>query len=277
MGKPGETEKGTPLATRMIFVDQHANFLERNNKWTQMDTVRWMQENMPGLLPDDLGRKRVNKWVVNMAKRRATAEKKAAAAKVPKKSGPKQRPVPPGELAGAWKNMKASLVVLTLCASLIMTQVRAGVPLNLVIISSLVIGVLRANDNLWLPSRSFLRTFVVERMGLRWRQATRDVRHAPRQLAEITKLFILRFVWLVHVYKVPPSMCFNLDETGVYLFPLPKQTYAPLGEKQVDVIDFDSKTQFTATPVISADGTFVGTVQVIWAGAPGQTGACPQR
>ena len=112
MGKPGETEKGTHLATRMIFVDQHANFLERNNKWTQMDTVRGMQENMPGLLPDDLGRKRVNKWVVNMAKRRATAEKKAAAAKVPKKSGPKQRPVPPGELAGAWKNMKASLVVL---------------------------------------------------------------------------------------------------------------------------------------------------------------------
>jgi hypothetical protein len=62
-----------------------------------------------------------------------------------------------------------------------------------------------------------------------------------------------------------------MDETGVRLMPMKKQTWAPKGSRQVDITALDDKRQFTALPIVNAAGEVCGHVQLTW---QGKTAGC---
>ena len=57
----------------------------------------------------------------------------------------------------------------------------------------LIIGVLEANNNKWVPSISWTRMFL-KRIGLSYRRGTRDQRKVPETIESIKSLFYKRFI-----------------------------------------------------------------------------------
>ena len=58
---------------------------------------------------------------------------------------------------------------------------------------NLIIGVLEANNNKWVPSISWTRMFL-KRIGLSYRRGTRDQRKVPETIESIKSLFYKRFI-----------------------------------------------------------------------------------
>jgi hypothetical protein len=162
--------------------------------------------------------------------------------------------------------MKAPYAVLVLAAQLISGQVDAGVPLTLTIIQALVLGVLINAGTEWVPCKSWYRSFVKGKMRLSWRKGTEPARSLPPNFDAIKLLYIQRFVWVILFYGIVAQMCFNLDETGCVLFPMPDHGWSYKGQKDAVLFGLDEKRQFTATPVINAAGELFEHTQLIWQG-----------
>ena len=167
-------------------------------------------------------------------------------------------------------NLRVSVAVLTILATLLVQQVLCGVPLTTPIILCVTHATFEAHGIQWLPTLSWCRTFA-ERIGLALRKGTRAARHLPANFVEISHLHILRFVWLVVTFSLLACFVFNMDETGLRFMPMKKQTWAPKGAKQVDITALDDKRQFTAMPIINAAGEICGHVQMTW---QGKTAGC---
>ena len=109
------------------------------------------------------------------------------------------------------------------------------------------------------------------KIGLKYRTITKAARSLPDGFIEIKQMFLRRVVFIVRKFNIPPALFINLDETGVCFLPLQKSTWGPSGAKQISVLGWVDKRQFTVISAISAEGKLVGKAQVIWAG---QTDRC---
>eukprot|EP00731_Ephydatia_muelleri_P002885 Em0001g2885a len=114
------------------------------------------------------------------------------------------------------------------------------------------------------------RKFLLK-IGLKYRTITKAARCLPDGFIDIKRMFLRRVVFIVRKFNIPPALFINLDETGVCLLPTQKRTWGPSGVKQISVLGWGDKRQFTVIPAISAEGKLVGKAQVIWAG---QTDRC---
>eukprot|EP00731_Ephydatia_muelleri_P002914 Em0001g2914a len=114
------------------------------------------------------------------------------------------------------------------------------------------------------------RKFLLK-IGLKYRTITKAARCLPDGFIDIKRMFLRRVVFIVRKFNIPPALFINLDETGVCLLPTQKRTWGPSGAKQISVLGWGDKRQFTVIPAISAEGKLVGKAQVIWAG---QTDRC---
>lgn len=128
-------------------------------------------------------------------------------------------------------------------ASAISGLTETGVPVSVPLVRSIMIGVLRADGNVWCPSRSWVRSFLRDDMKLRWREATRPARHLPPNFDEVKERFLHRFVWTVARNQIKKQLTFNLDEAGVLLNSMTTTTWGKLGAKDVEVLASDEKTQ----------------------------------
>jgi len=71
-------------------------------------------------------------------------------------------------------------------------------------------------------------------------------------------------------HHIPIDLCLNFDQTGLRLFSTGQYTYAKQGSKAVTAIGAEDKRQITATPVVAANGEFVG-LQLIYQGKTTET------
>ena len=85
----------------------------------------------------------------------------------------------------------------------------------------------------------------------------------PDGFIDIKRMFLRRVVFIVRKFNIPPALFINLDETGVCLLPSQKRTWGPSEVKQISVLGWGDKRQFTVIPAISAEGKLVGKAQVI--------------
>ena len=100
---------------------------------------------------------------------------------------------------------------------------------------------------------------------LKHRAITKTSRSLPVDFTSIKRMFLRRVVFVVRKYSIPPSLFLNIDETGVNLLPCQKRTWGPSGAKQISVLGWGGKRQFTVIPAITAEGKLAGKVQIIWA------------
>ena len=118
----------------------------------------------------------------------------------------------------------------------------------------------------WVPSRVWYRRFLLK-IGRKYRTITKTSRSLPVDFTAIKRMFLRRVVFLVRKYSIPPSLFFNIDETGVNLLPCQKRTWGPSGTKQISVLGWGDKRQFIVLPTITAEGNkLAGKVQIIWTG-----------
>ena len=113
-------------------------------------------------------------------------------------------------------------------------------------------------------SKSWYRKFLLK-IGLSTGPSiTKAARSLPDGFIEIKRMFLRRVVFIVRKFNIPPALFINLDETGVCLLPSQKRTWGPPGAKQISVLGWGDKRQFTVIPAISAEGKLVGKAQVIY-------------
>ncbi len=141
-------------------------------------------------------------------------------------------------------------------AAMLVAQVVAGVPMTTPIMLTSTLAIFGAAGVTWEPGIGWVRNFA-GRIGMSVRKGTRAARQLPPAFARISRVFVLRFVWLVATYGLLPCFVFNMDETRVRFMPLKARTWAEKGAKQVDITALDDKRQFTA----HAAGEVCGHVQ----------------
>ena len=129
----------------------------------------------------------------------------------------------------------------------------------------MVLGFFEVHKISWVPSRVWYRRFLLK-IGRKYRTITKTSRSLPVDFTAIKRMFLRRVVFLVRKYSIPPSLFFNIDETGVNLLPCQKRTWGPSGTKQISVLGWGDKRQFIVLPTITAEGKLAGKVQIIWTG-----------
>ena len=155
--------------------------------------------------------------------------------------------------------------LLCVLASMIVAQYQAGFTITTALLAPLVLAFLETHDITWKPAKCWYRRFL-HRIGLSWRRTTKAARSTPADLAETRRMFLRRVIYICRRYNVPPSLFINMDESGIFLFPLQKRTWGPAGAKQVAIVGNDDKRQFTLVVGITASGKLAGRSQIIWAG-----------
>ena len=87
----------------------------------------------------------------------------------------------------------------------------------------------------------------------------------PENITQILNDSALRLVWTISEYDVPKPVTVNSDQTGVQYSASGLETWAPIGDKQVEVIGKDEHRSFTLMVGISMSGEVLP-FQVIYAG-----------
>lgn len=101
---------------------------------------------------------------------------------------------------------------------------------------------------------------------MRKANSPREKKHCPEELELTKKGFVMRLAYLVHKFNIPPELVCNLDETAVKLLTVPSKGRAEAGANaDVSWFGADDKRQFTAVPVVFADGKLLMPTQLIWA------------
>ena len=234
------------------------------------DACGWVMENMPSVFCPNgkpLTSSTVCTWKKQLEKKE-TQQTDDTPGK--KKRGPKPSH-PCGELQQSkTNNTKVPYSLLCLLAGMVVAQYNAGFPLSTTLLMPMVLGFFEVHKISWVPSKSWYRKFLLN-IGLKYRTITKAARSLPDGFIEIKRMFLRRVVFIVRKFNIPPVLFINLDETGVCLLPSQKRTWGPSGAKQISVLGWGDKRQFTVIPAISAEGKLVEKAQVIWAG---QTDRC---
>lgn len=102
---------------------------------------------------------------------------------------------------------------------------------------------------------------------LNWtfRAATTAAQKKPAEFEKEVDLMVLRIGFICELYRIPPDLVVNFDQTGVHLAPAQDKTYSTKGSKEVRVGGKDDKRAFTAVVGSSATGELLP-LQVIFAG-----------
>ena len=143
-----------------------------------------------------------------------------------------------------------------------MAEYNAGFPLSTTLLIPMVLGFFEVYKISWVPSKSWYRKFLLK-IGLKYRTITKAAQSLPEDFFEVKRMFLRRVVFIVQKYNIPPSLFINIDETGLCLLPSQKCTWGPTGAKQISVLGWGDKRQFTVIPAISAEGMLVGKAQII--------------
>jgi hypothetical protein len=97
----------------------------------------------------------------------------------------------------------------------------------------------------------------------------------PEDADEIEKRWLLQTAFITEQQGIPKALVFNWDETGFQLLNLGKYTMAKTGSTEVRLTGSGDKRQITVTTATSMDGKALP-LNVIWAGKPHSTQACPK-
>eukprot|EP00731_Ephydatia_muelleri_P020983 Em0013g710a len=192
--------------------------------------------------------------------------------KAPQTSEPPQKkrgPKPSGECGVVPKsktnNTKVPYSLLCLLAGMIVAQYNAGFPLSSTLLMPMVLGFFEVHKISWVPSKMWYRRFLLK-IGLKYRAITKTSCSLPVDFTTIKRMFLRRVVFVVRKYSIPPSLFLNIDETGVNLLPSQKRTWGPSGAKQISVLGWGDKQQFTVIPAITAEeSTILEYVAVLYA------------
>lgn len=106
---------------------------------------------------------------------------------------------------------------------------------------------------------------LLEKMGYVRRKGTKAARKLPENFDAIKVEFHQRITNAVKMFRIPPSMVLNWDQTGVNIVPVGEWTLAPRGSKQVSIFALDDKRQITVLFTITLDGQLLPP-QVLYAG-----------
>ena len=105
---------------------------------------------------------------------------------------------------------------------------------------------------------------LLKQMGLSARRATTAAQKLPDDWQQKVHLFTIQLAYYVWKKKIPPALVVNLDQAGITIVPVGRNTWVKRGSKSVPLVGQKDKCQITIVPAISA-GTAVG-MQVIFQG-----------
>ena len=105
-------------------------------------------------------------------------------------------------------------------------------------------------------------------VGLRYRKRTLT---APRKPSAVIKqtmpIMLLRLTFLVAVFHIPQELVLNLDEKGMKLFGVRDRGRAQGGRgANIKFLGANDKHQFTVAPIVTANGTLLDFIRIIWGG-----------
>jgi hypothetical protein len=113
-------------------------------------------------------------------------------------------------------------------------------------------------------STSFIRRELVA-LGKSYKKITNNAGKLPKDWEDQLLRFCVRLAYLIRVYKVPPCLLLNLDETPLKLNPSRGKTWSDTGASNTHGQNELNKQQYTLTPVITYDGYLVH-LQMCWEG-----------
>lgn len=119
-------------------------------------------------------------------------------------------------------------------------------------------------------SSGFVSEWARDRMLWTWRARTTAASKLPDDWRLRGVEFAKKIACFMQIYKVPPALVVNIDQTGVHLCPSDHRTYAEKSSKAVAVIGAEDKRQITACITSSLDGDLLP-LQLIF---QGKTHAC---
>ena len=101
---------------------------------------------------------------------------------------------------------------------------------------------------------SFVLKFLRKEMKWSLRRSTRPGKKTPDNVSQILTDTFLRLSWAISKFKIPAALIVNSDQTLVYFAASAKETYAPIGSKQVEAVGMDERRGFTLLVGISMSG-----------------------
>lgn len=118
--------------------------------------------------------------------------------------------------------------------------------------------------------RSFVCSWLHERMGFAWRKRTTAASKLPNDWRQQGVVFAKRIAAAMGLHKIHPSLIVNPDQTGLHLAPSSQYTYDEKGARSVGVIAAEDKRQITVVLASAMDGELLP-LQLIF---QGKTPAC---
>jgi hypothetical protein len=163
-------------------------------------------------------------------------------------------------------------------------QRECGIPMNSRTLQSLIRGLLLfrkfpelvENGGTFKCSRSWVRKWLYNAMKFTYKRATKAAQHLPSDHAKQVEFMIARIALLSNLYKIPPALVINCDQTGIHLIPKSNYTYEKEGSTEVGIVGQADKRQITAVAAVSASNIILP-FQLIYAGEPGLEGAFPHE
>jgi hypothetical protein len=168
----------------------------------------------------------------------------------------------------------------------ILSQRKAGIPVDSRIAQALMIGIMMANKfpaycgnklgGNFQCSRRWVRDFIQKKLHYSYRRSTNAAQHLPDNYKKQIKFMIDRIALLVDEHKIPADLIINCDQTGVHYMPKSNYTYELKNSNDVSVLGYDTKKQITAMTGCTASN-IVLPLQLIYEGKEGLEGAFPSE
>ncbi|THU78946.1 hypothetical protein K435DRAFT_586887, partial [Dendrothele bispora CBS 962.96] len=147
---------------------------------------------------------------------------------------------------------------------------KSGMIVNVPIARSIMLGIIRSRyPHVLTPhfqcTEQYVRDFFQSIMNWSPRTGTRASAHLPADAEDICERALMRIVYAMKWYNVPPKLVINGDQMGVYVLPNSSRTFDTRGQKQIDVVAKEEKRAFTLFVASTADGDFLP-FQQVWGG-----------
>lgn len=127
-------------------------------------------------------------------------------------------------------------------------------------------SVMKENGGKFDCSRSWVRKFLWQTMGMSFKKHTTAAQKMPKDWEQQWEYYILRIALLAMQYNIPPELFVNSDQTAVWFVPTNGQrTYEKRGATEVRIMGLDDKRNMTAVPSGAASGHLLA-MQLIYGG-----------
>ena len=123
-------------------------------------------------------------------------------------------------------------------------------------------------------SERFVREFMREKLGWHDRKGTRPAGKLPDDWETICGNAAIHFSHIIREEDIPIGLILNFDQTGIVFVQGGKNSWAPIGSRQVSIHGEDEKRAFTVVTGMSASGELLP-FQAIYKGKGLRS--CPKR